>query len=75
MPVLWRRLASFSAWQYILVVFLFSIHRAHRRATFDKGRGLSDDSTIKRAGLFISVLLVYSGDSMMGGEMDPVDTR
>ena len=37
-------------------------------------QGLSDDSTIKRAGSFISVLLVCLGDSMMGGEMDPVAT-
>jgi hypothetical protein len=63
-------IASFSAQRYILVVFLFSIRRAHRRATFERGRGLFDDS-----GLFNNMLLICLGGSMMGGEMGPVATR
>ena len=68
-------MTSFSARQYVLVAFLFSIRRANRRANFERGRGLSDDSTFECVGLFLSMLLISLGGSMMGGEMGPVATR
>ena len=68
-------ITSFSARRSFFAVFLFSIRRAHRRATFGKGRGLSGDSPIKRAGLFNNMLLICLGGSIMGGEMGPAATR
>ena len=68
-------MTSFSAWRYVLVAFLFSICRADRRANFERGRGLSGDSTFERVRLFLSMLLISLGYSMMGGEMGPVATR
>jgi hypothetical protein len=68
-------MTSFLARRYVLVAFLFSIRHANRRANFERGRGLSDDSTFERVSLFLSMLLISLGGSMMGGEMGPVATR
>ena len=62
-----------SARRASFIAFLFSIRRAQCCVTFERGRGLSADSTINRA--FKNTLLVGSGGSVVGGEMGPAVTR
>ena len=67
--------AWLSARRTSFIAFLFSIRRAQCCVTFERGRGLSADSTINRACLFNNTLLIGSGGSVVGGEMGPAATR